>query len=442
MKRQNEKAMSVLILALALLVVGAAALGAQEGPPPPPDGLSFSGSVITGLRYRSYAADGNENVTGDHDMDPATPDQLYNRATYGYNVFDIDAGDDYLVEGDTAALTATYNKGNYGGTFSLAFNANNSRFGLWTPLALNINEVSLWGQFLDNKIKVKAGQFGDFDYTSPINVWSMAGGPASNAIHLTVYPIQGLQFDVRTKNLQNSNPDHNPFVSNNWYTGMDYVRNIDVGVRYVNPNFTVALVLDDDYTKPGSVAGPPPPFARGDYQVDVYGIFAFTGVPKLSVGLETRFYDLTSERKKLGTTDALGITNVTALNASYQITDALSARLWVDVGADIAGLTGGALALLQDDGFTVAADLEMAYKLNDSITFSLRPMFGIPDTDKEGFIVSVKPRVSWAIAPFPFAATINFWYMLRYYDEHTTAYTNNDKEALNHTVACTFGWTF
>jgi hypothetical protein len=409
-----------LVFALVVVMVGAAVLGAQEGPPPPPEGLTFSGSVITGLRYRSYAAG------------------------LGDNVFDIEAGDDYLVEGDTAALRGTLNKGTYGATFGLSLNANNSYAGMWTTGAVYVSEASLWAKILDNKIGVKAGYFGDFDYFSPVNAWSLAGGSASNALQLTAYPIDGLQIDVRTKNLKNANTKEPVFmaVTNDWYKGDEYLSNIDVGVRYVNPSFTVFVAFDDDFTwkDPSNL------FARAnEYQTDVFGYFAFTGVPKLTVGVESKFLDLTSHRTDMATGEAVGITNVSALNASYQITDALSARIWLIAGADHLGMSGlpAAYQLLGSDYFTAAVDVEAAYKLNNSIRFILRPVFQIPTTEKpEIFNISVKPKVEWTLFAFPYAATINFWYMLRYYSTDGAAYVGNNNENLNHTIAATFGWTF
>jgi hypothetical protein len=420
MESRRNRGRVVLALALALLLIGATALGAQEGPPPPPEGLVFSGSVITGLRYRSYAG-GSENV------------------------FDIDAGDDYLVEGDTASLRGTLNKGAYGATFALSLNANNSFAGMWTTGAVYVSEVNLWGKFLDNKLQAKAGYYGDFDYFTPVGAFSLAGGAASNALQLTAYPIEGLQIDVRTKNLHtgNATPPVFPFTPNVWYEGEQFLRNIDVGVKYVNPNFTVFVAFDDDYTRD---AGLGPLMRSNNNQTDVFGYFAFTGVPKLSVGVESKFLDLTSERPDpADATKDMGITIQTALNASYQITDAFSLRAWVIAGMDDAGLSGLMVAnqLLGADGFTFAVDLEGTYKINDALTFSLRPIFIIPDTEKADiFNISVKPKLAWAVAAFPYAATINFWYMLKVFGENGDAYAANGNEALNHSIAATFGWTF
>jgi hypothetical protein len=410
-----------LILLLAVLLTGIAVLGAQEegpppGPPPPPEGLTFSGSVITGLRWRSYSAG-------------------------GYNVLDIDAGDDYLVEGDTVALRGAVNKGTYGANFGLSLNANNTQGGFWVPDRLYVSEASLWAKVLNDKIGVKAGYFGDFDYFSPVMAWSLAGGAASNALQLTAYPISGLQIDVRAKNTaSNFAGQWNP---PDWYNGEQYARNIDAGVRYVNPNFTAFLAFDNDYTP--WTGGPFDRLGQNDNQIDIYGYFGFTGVPKLTVGVETKFQDLTSEGTNAATNEDVGITNITAINASYQISAAFSARLWLIVGADHFGFGSGATPLLGDaDGFTVAADVELGYKLNDALRITLRPVFQIPNTEKTDiFNISVKPKLEWTLATMPYAATINCWYMLRYYGGETNgAYIANDNEALFHTIAVTFGWSF
>jgi hypothetical protein len=417
MENRRKQGWLVVVLALALLVVGAAALGAQEGPPPPPEGLTFSGSVITGLRWRNWVA-GEDNV------------------------FDIDAGDDYLVEGDTATLRAALNKGTYGASFALSLNANNSFAGMWTTGAIYVSEVSLWGKVLNNKLQLKAGYYGDFDYFTPVGAWSLAGGPASNAIQLTAYPIDGLQIDVRTKNLHTGNTTAPAFMvtTNDWYVGEEYLRNIDVGVRYVNPNFTAFVAFDDDYNIPARS------FRANEFQTDIFAYFAFTGVPKLSVGVEAKFVDLTSERPDpVDPTEDLGITIQTALNASYQITDAFSARAWIIAGLDDAGVSGlmAPNQLLGEDGFTFAVDLEGSYNLNDALTFSLRPIFLIPNTeDADIFNISLKPKVAWTLAAFPHAATVNLWYMLRVYGENGAAYVANNNEALAHSAAVTFGWTF
>jgi hypothetical protein len=409
-----------LLLALVVVMAGAAVLGAQEGPPPPPEGLTFSGSVITGLRYRSY-------VGGT-----------------GYDVFDIDAGDDYLVEGDTAALRGTLNKGTYGANFEVKLNANNTGANFWTAARIYTSEASLWANLLDNKVGIKAGYFGDFDYFTPVLAYSLGPDGGTDAIQLTAYPIDGLRIDVRTRNSA-SNLSVGEFSAPVWYKGEQYIKNIDGGVKYTNPSFTTFVALDNTW----KAAGPAPDETT---QTDIFGYVAYTGVPKLTVSLEGKFFDVTSERKdSADATKDLGITIATAINASYQITDVFSARAWFIAGA---GGIGGSLFdfgtfadktknLLGEDGFSFAVDTEFTYKLSDTVTFSLRPIFQIPDSEKmDIFDISVKPKVAWALASFPYAATINFWYMLRVYGKDGVAYAGNNNEALNHSIAATFGWTF
>jgi hypothetical protein len=409
---KNQKGQSRLMAAfvLVLLVAGVAALGAQEE-------LTFSGSVISGLRYRSYAG-GAENV------------------------FDIDAGDDYLVEGDTATLRGALNKGAYGANFALSLNANNTQGNFWTVDRIYVSEASLWAKILNEKLQVKAGFFGDFDYFTPVNAWSLGPAGGTNALQLTVYPIEGLQIDVRTKNAPNNTLPVGGFGSYTRFEGDEFGRNIDVGFRYSNPSITAFVAFDDNYAVPGPFNAYP-----NEYQADVYAYFAYTGVPKLSVGLETKFLDLLAERKKIdegsGEEEDVGITNITGINASYQITDAFFLRAWFILGASSAGMVGDVNELLENDGITFTVDLEGSYKINDALTFSLRPIFVIPDTDKTDiFDISVKPKLAWAIAPGPHAATINFWYMLKYFSEKGANYIGNDNESLNHTVACTFNWSF
>jgi hypothetical protein len=428
-----------LILLLAVLLTGVAALGAQEEgpppPPPPPEGLTFSGSVITGVRWRSAVL-----VTPAVRVDPNDPNSAVVTPAEVTNRFDIDSGDDYLVEGDTAALRGALNKGTYGANFGLSLNANNTQGGFWVPDRLYVSEASLWAKVLNEKLGLKAGYFGDFDYFSPVNAWSLANGAASNAVQVTAYPIGGLQIDVRFRNSDsNFAAGWNP---PNWYNAEQYANNIDAGVRYVNSNFTVFAAFDNDYT-----LFVPGPFARAnENQTDAYAYFAWTGVPKLTVGVESKFLDLTSQRSDpADATKDLGITNVTALNASYQITDAFSARLWLVAGADHFGFGSGADALLGADGFTVAADLELGYKINDALRVTLRPVFQIPNTEKTSVMnLSVKPKLEWTIGTMPYGATVNCWYMLRYYggEEENTSYVNNGSDALFHTIAVTFGWTF
>jgi hypothetical protein len=428
MEDRRKLSRIVPVLVLVLLVAAAAALGAQELP----DGLVFSGSVTTGLRYRSRVSAGVID-----NPDPTLPPI----AVYNENVFDIDAGDDYLVEGDTVALRGALNKGTYGANFGLSLNANNTQGNFWTPARLYVSEASLWAKLLENKIGVKAGFFGDFDYFSPVNAWNLGPAGGTNAIQLTAYPIEGLQIDVRTKNsASNTNGvgDYNP---PDWYKGDEYLRNVDVGARYSNATFTAFVAFDDDFT-PDSRFTPFDVYLN-NYQADIFAYFAYTGVPKLSVGVESKFLDLASDRKKGdGSGDAVGITNVTALNASYQITDALSARAWFAFGSATDGLEG-ANELLGDDGFTFTVDAEGTYKLNDALTFHLRPIFNVPNSENfDVFNFSLRPKVAWTLASFPYGATINFWYKLRIYGEKTASYAGNDNEALNHSLAVTFSWAF
>jgi hypothetical protein len=364
-------------------------------------------------------------------------------STWNYNVFDIDAGDDYLVEGDTVALRGALNKGTYGLNFGLSLNANNTQASFWTIDRIYVTEASLWAKFLDNKIGVKAGNFADFDYFTPVSAWSLAAG---DGLQLSAYPIQGLQIDVRVKT-GGDNRVMGSWEAPIWFDGEQLSRNIDFGVKYVNPSFTAFAVFDNDFTLNRNFF----PGRTNNYQTDVFAYFAYTGIPKLTATLETKFLDLFSDRKKTpdpitGDVDAVGITNVTGIQVGYQITDAFKALARISAGLDVVGigaLPAGLPLIGGDDGITLAVDVDLIYVLNDALTFSLRPIFEIPTTEEVGdFVVSVKPKVAWTIATGPYAATINFWYMLRYYGENTAAYTSNDKEALNHTIACTFGWTF
>jgi hypothetical protein len=423
-----------LILLLAVLLTGVAVLGAQEEgpppPPPPPEGLTFNGSVITGLRWRHWV--------GGRD-----------------NVFDIDAGDDYLVEGDTAALRGALNKGTYGANFGLSLTANNTEAQFWTPDRIYASEASLWANFLNNKLGVKTGFFGDFDYFTPVLALSLGPEGGTDALQLTAYPIDGLRIDVRTRNSPNNKAFMGPWGMPVWYDAEQFGRNIDAGVKYTNPNFTVFAAFDDTFTPASGnpflldpntglpTTTPDPTYVAEVFRADAFAYFAFTGVPKLTVGLEGRFIDLMSERKEANG-DATGITIATALNASYQITDAFSARIWLLAGAvPIGGSMLAANELMGEEGFTTGVDVEVAYKLND-LTFSLRPIFQIEDATADSMKIdfSVKPRVSWAIASMPYAATVNCWYMFRYYGKDGVAYGSNNNEEMAHSIAVTFGWNF
>jgi hypothetical protein len=451
MENRRKQGWLVAILALAFLAVGVAALGAQEGPPPPPEGLVFSGSVITGVRWRSYVPVGAPGSVA------------------GNNRFDIDAGDDFLSSGDTAALRAALNKGFYGANFGMALNANNTDDGFWvTDKYVYVNEASLWAKFLENKIGVKAGYYGDFDYFTPVNVWSLG---ANSAVQLTFAPIQGLQIDVKSR-LSPANNFFGTWSEPTWYEGEQWARNVDLGVKYSNPTFTAFVVFDDDWTKgtaavPAKVEfdtlGPNPlrpiytaavPAGDPTTQIDVFAYFGWTGTPKLTATVETKFLDLTSERAHpIDVGEDYGITNVTGVQVGYQITDALFARAFFLLGGLAPGFpagfavgAGAAKPLLGEDGFSFAVDIEASYKLNDSFTFYLKPAFQIPDTDPAvgdvWFDFGVRPKVAWTVAPGPYAATINFSYWLKVFGEDGYAYNNNDQEALHHTAAVTFGWNF
>jgi hypothetical protein len=418
MENRRKQVWLAAILALAFLAVGAAALGAQEGPPPPPEGLTFSGSVITGVRYRSWAG--------------ATAQPA------GYNRFDIDASDDFLSDGDTATLRGALNKGTYGLNFGLALNANNTH-GMWiSDKYVYANEASLWAKFLNNKIGVKAGYYADFDYFTPVQIYSLG---ANSAVQLTFAPIDGLQIDVKSR-LQPANVFFGIWSDPVWYEGEKWARNIDLGVKYVQPNFTAFVAFDDDSGAP--------PLPADKYQSDVFAYFGWTGTPKLTLSVEGKFFDLTSERTVTDTATAtvedVGITIAAALNVGYQITDAFSARAWFIAGSlPIGGSTGmtPAKALLGEDGATLGVNVEASYKLNDTITLSLTPIIQIFDSETMDIIdFSIKPKVAWAFAPFPYAATINFSYKLNVYGEDGVAYAENNGESLLHTVALTFGWNF
>jgi hypothetical protein len=336
------------------------------------------------------------------------------------------------VEGDTVALRGAYNKGTYGANFGLSFTGNGTQANFWTPDRIYASEASLWANLLDSKLGVKAGYFGDFDYFSPVNAWNLTGLYPTNAVQVTVYPITGLRIDVRTKNSPQNFPG---WAAPVWYDAEEWAGNIDGGIKYSNSTFTAFVALDNDYSAV--------PFGRANqWQTDAFAHFAFTGVPKLTLSVESKFIDLLSARDD-ASGDAVGITNVTGVQVGYQITDAFFARANFILGADDMGISGESHELLGADGFSFVVDIEGSYKLND-LTFSLRPIFLLPNTEDAGaFNISVKPKIAWTIAPM---TTINFWYMLRYYgdggDNGTAAYASNDNENLNHSVALTFNWAF
>jgi hypothetical protein len=458
MKKRNEQIRSVLLIALVLLVAGAATLGAQEGPPPPPDGLTFNGSVTTGLRYRSWAGT-----------------DMFSGAPGGYNVFDLYTVDDTAVAGDTASLRASLNRGNYGASFGLGLNANNTQDNFWTAERIYVNDANLWANFLDNKIRVQAGYFFDWNW-SPVFSWFLGGG-SSNALQLTITPIEGLQFDVRSKTSRSNGYSYahvtstSPVLDSNgdltdvnvnvtsggngwkipdWYDGLEYAANIDGRIRYSNSSVNAWVVIDDNWDDAGDIFGAP---RKDGYQLNLWGFFAYTGIPKLTLSVESQFYDVTSQRTydnfSAPPTDPadvgkdIGITNITALLVGYQITDAFSATAKFAAGGDHTGLVGTTKELLGSDGFTCGVDILVAYKLNDALTFSLQPVFMIEDTEKpEIFDISVRPKLAWTIASFPYGATIGFSYKLKYLSEDGVAYVANNNETLNHTVITSFSWSF
>jgi hypothetical protein len=387
----------------ALLILMAGAAFAQA-----PGGLTFSGSVITGLRFTSLAFPNNKNI------------------------LDIYAGDDYLVGGDTAALRAALNQGTYGANFGLSLSANNSHDAFWTPAEIYVSEASLWAKFLDNKVGVKAGYFSDFDYFSPVMAWSLAGGAASDSIQLTAYPIEGLQIDVRTKNKAGST------AQGTWFDAEQWAKNVDIGVRYSNPSFTVFAAFDDNWT-PASAFAP-----LDAWQADAFLYFGYTGIPGLTASVETKFLDLFSERQDIAG-KAVGITNVTALQVAYQITGDLSARAWFFLGgAAIGGPGMTAAELLGADGFTLGVNAEVGYQITDSLKFTLTPIFQIPNTENSDiFDFSVKPKLAWTIAPFPYAATINFFYNFAKFGKGGgLASMFTEESPIVHTISVTFGWNF
>jgi hypothetical protein len=378
--------------------------GGNRGPdsPPPPTGIALSGSVISGLRFQN---------------------------TGNGNIIDVYAGDDYLVGGDTVAFRGALNQGTYGLNFGLSLNANNTYDGFWTSDRLYVTEANVWAKFLESKIAVKAGFFGDNDYFTPVNAWSLAGGPASNAVLLTIAPIPGLQFDIRAKTIDF--PHAAPAPTHTWFDPEDFARNIDFGVRYVNPSFTFFVGFDN---------GNGPNYQ----QIDVEAYFGFTAIPKLTLSVESKFQNLTEE-------NGGALTAVAGLQAGYQIADALFARIFIDLGAAAPGFGGPppATALLtKGTGFTLSTNTEFQYTLNDAIKLFFTIGVQIPNTDDIHLDVFVKPKLAWTLGPFPYAATINFFYTFYYYGEPSASYpvaswysTNGGKSIAN-TLSLTFGWTF
>jgi hypothetical protein len=399
MEKQRHTGRRAAALILAMFVVSAVSLYAQA-----PAGLSLSGGVTSGFRFRTLVS-------------PALENQI-----------DLYAFDDVLVNGDTAALRGALDQGTYGANFGLSLNANNSADGMFTPVGVTVSEASFWAKFLDNKVGIKAGYFGDPDYFTPLGAWSLAGLAASDSIQLTAYPLEGLRIDVRTRNWPVG------AAGSVLFNAEQFAKNIDFGVKYSNPTFMVFAAFDDNCT-PADV-----------WQADAFLYFGYTGIPGLTLSVESKFLDLFAERKDMAG-DAVGITNKTSVQAAYQITGDLSARAWFYVGS--AAISGPAIGfgeeLLGAEGFTFAVNAEVGYRLNESLRITLTPVFQIENTkNADIFDISIRPRLEWNIAPFPYAATVFFYYKFEKYGKGGLLAKDftGEESPIIHSIGAVFSWAF
>jgi hypothetical protein len=375
----------VAALVLVLLAAGTVALGAQEGPPPPPEGLTWSGSLNTGVRFSTYLVDNllampkGEDPNFDHYLDGPV---------------------NFLM------LNGRYEKGNYGAQFGLGFTPSYSPAAP-EPDQIFLNNAFGWVYALDRKLYIRAGKIEEFNWT--INIWSPNYRRLSWAAGYTI-------FDGLTVNVYGDIP--NPSDPTAEITPEAYARNLDLGIYYTSSPFDFQLVVDD----------------KGKYheggptnvdQLDIFFQVTLKSIPKLNLSLESKFQNLYSSND-----DAL-IGNITGINAEYKFTDKFGAKLWTQLGnGDFTGFFGATdKAIDEDMDFTLALKPQVNYAISDSLKFFFDVWFTVPRiTEFEDFNLRLFPSLQWVIAPGPFfpAASIKFAYYLDVYNDDRPLVPNSD----------------
>jgi hypothetical protein len=389
-------------LALALLLAGAMALGAQEGPPPPPEGLTFSGGLNTGVRFTTYAVDG-----------------FAPKADPYFDHYITDLGPvNFLM------LNGRYDGGNYGAQFGLGFTPVDPGFAAPPSDMIAINNAFGWVYALDKKLHIRAGKVEEFNWTS-VNVWSPNYRRLSWAAGYTV--IDGL-----TVNVYGDIP--NPGITDQ-FTPEAYAKNLDLGVYYTSTPFDFFVVVDDtgnyrpsggNNGSPGDPTAIPPvpatPAADPDPDhLDAFFQFSLKSVTNLTLSLESKVQNIYSSDS-----DLRPISNITGILAGYKFTDKLAAQTFVQLGnGDFTTFfDGGAKAIDEDMDFTFALKPQVSYAITDSLKVYLDAAFSVPRTQSfEDFNMYFLPWIQWAIAPGLFgpAAQIQFRYRLDVYNDDRPA---------------------
>jgi hypothetical protein len=407
MKNQKSWRRLVAAFVLALLAFGAVAtLGAQEGPPPPPEGLTWSGSMNTGVRVSTFLADGVPDMAAPPGSTPKKQD---------------DPTFDHYLDGpiNFLGLNGRYDKGNYGAQFGLGLTPNFGPPGPPPPDQLAINNAFGWVYALDKKLYIRAGKIEEFNWT--INIWSPNYRRLSWAAGYTL-------LDGLTVNVYGDIP--NPSDTTAKITPEAYARNLDLGVYYTSAPFDFQIVVDD----------------KGEYhadegdQLDVFFQVTLKSITNLNLSLESKILNIYNSN------DAALIGNITGINVDYKFTDKLGAKLWTQLGnGDFTGFFGANdKAIDEDMDFTLALKPQVNYAITDSLKFFFDVFFAVPHvTEFDQFNMRFFPSLQWVVAPGPFfpAASLKFAYYLDVFNYEPTKLRNDD-EALAHTFFVALGINF
>jgi hypothetical protein len=393
---EQKKMKKILVVLLALTIIGGVFAESKA---------TFTGDVKTGLRIKqSSEVEGKEDPMVD--------------------LFHDDAGERFYVGG---ALTID---DNYGLSFGLVSK----------PTGVTFDYARLYGEFLDDKLKVIGGKGTGGTWGSGGK--ADAGFDDTPGFKVEIRPITGLNFGFQLRT-----EFENPMTLEQW------AKEIRFGVKYEAANLFRAIAafkLDSDFgdtpAKPADPGDPSqfiPPSPAVPASVDEgKDLRALLGLHLLAVPNLTAIID--GYVYGLGDLDLYGKAGI-GEKVEYALTP-LTFGLTVGEYLDLRDL--GEQPEGTDSTFRLEAEPYVSYKLNDPVTLKLNVPFSMgwngdlaanaaADTV---FKVGVKPGIAYK---FNDTASIDAYYRLEAVQNKGIGPGADDPKLFTiHTVQVSFAWTF
>jgi uncharacterized protein YxeA len=386
---EQKKMKKILVVLLALTIIGGVFAESKA---------TFTGDVKTGLR-----------ITQSGEADPSV------------DLYHDDSGERFYLEGN---LTIDEN---YGLSFGL----------LSKPDAVTFNHARLYGEFLDDKLKITGGK-------STGAVWNTGGQldasfDDTDGFKIEVKPITGLDFGLQLRTV----------IGTGLMSLEQWGQEIRFGVTYTAANLfraAAAFKLDSDFDDvPAVPANPNDPNSvavafSGDEGKDYRAAIGVSilAVPNLTAALDGYIWGLGDldlyGKAGIGQKVAYALTPLTVGLGVYEILDLR------DVGEQPEGT---------DSTLKLYAEPYVSYKLNDPVTLALNLPFWMGWNDSfaaaDAFVgdtifdIGVKPAITYT---FNSTASIYAYYKLGVNQKKGVGGADDPKLVTTHTVQVNFAWSF